>query len=193
MNYDIIDETIPKNEQLNKWFIPFAIMLFLALPLSFLLASNILVILLFLSFAIGFVGISFDSKPVHNINTVIGQIHINEESLSIKYGQTILVNDIKSISIQSNGYEGMPYTGSNEDRLSGITELRITDKLNDVITIRFIIKRSAQFDYFKEVVRTYYIMKISIKESFHYKMKSLLLEPLKSYAETQALKKELGI
>ena len=194
MNYDILDETIPMHESLNKWFIPFAIMLFLALPLSFLLTSSTLTILVITSFAIGIAGNYYDSKPVHNRIKTIGEVHINEESISIKYGQTILVENIKSINLQSDGYQGMAYSGSSSNvGLSGITELKITDELNEVTTIRFIIKRRAQFDYFKEVVRTYYIRKISIKEFFNHKMKSLLLEPLKSYAKTQALKKELGL
>lgn len=194
MKYDIVDESIPMNENLSKWFIPFVIVLFLALPLSFLFPSSIMVTLLIISFAIGIVGHYYDSKPVHDINKTIGELSINEKYITIKYGQTISVNDIKSIVLISDFFQGKPnYNDNSSTGSTGITELKITDNLNEVTTIRFLIKRLAQFNYLKDVVRTYYISKISIKETSRLRTRTLLLEPLTSYAETQALKKELGI
>ena len=194
MNYDILDETITIKQNMNKWFIPFFIVAFLGLPLSFLLSSSIMGILMVATFAIGIAGNYYESNPAHDKTKVIGEVYINEESISIKYGQTILVSDIKSIVLESNGYQGMNYFASSSDTgLSGITELKISDHLNDVTVIRFLIKNKAELSCLKDVIRTYYIRKISIKETFHYKMKALLLEPLKSYAETQRIKKELGL
>ena len=194
MNYDILDENIPMNDSVSKWFIPFAVMLFLALPLSFLLSSTVLTSLMIIAFAIGIVGNYFDTKPVHDRTKVIGEVHINKECIKIKYGQTIIVKDIKSIFLHSDGYRGMTYSNAVSDSsLSGIAELKLTDHLNETTVIRFLVKSPAQFSYLKDVIRTYYISKISIKETFHYKMQALLLAPLKTYAENQALKKELGL
>lgn len=78
--------------------------------------------------------------------------------ISIKYGQTILVSDIKSISLQSDG------SGSSSGDLSGITELKMTDNLNEITVIRFSVNRPAQLSYIKDVIRAYCIRRISTKK-----------------------------
>lgn len=191
MEYRILESSVPlysKNFPLS--FLPFIFSIPLSFPLNFYVWNGLgfMVVGITFLFAIG----SIREKKVDK--RTIGELSISPEGLSAKPGNNFLTQNIKSLHLINNGYEGMMDNSKDSNHgTTGIAEITINNQEGNSTTIRFIIDNREQYLHLREILKLYYKLKISITESYGYKTKALLLEPLKSYKRTQELKKELDI
>jgi len=192
MEFNILDQTAPLYpKNINIWDLPFIIAMFLMLPMIFYLPSWVIMGIMGTTFLIAVLGRMNGRNYKSNI---IGTLVFDDENINVNKMQDFLLVEIQSLKLTNNGFVGMEDMSKDSTLgTTGIAEIEITDKDKATTTVRFLVENKVQYLYLKEVLRKYYLAKIPIKESYGYKTKALLLEPLRFYKQTKALKEELGL
>ena len=110
----------------------------------------------------------------------IGVLEINENQISIsgKKQENFAIEELKSIQVISNAYQGFS-AGPRSITLNGVTEIKFAIEENKYKTFRFIIQTKEEYVQLSNLLLTWHERKLPLKEFCTvYKMRARGMEPL---------------
>ena len=127
---------------------------------------------------------------------VIGQLHVNEQGLDPVVESArdpILFKAMRSAVLAHNHVKGEPL-GPRDMAHNGIATLTLTTQDGQERTMKFLVERMEQVPDVEFLLGNMYKQGVQLKEHVgRLRLKTILFKLGRSYAEIQALKKELGV
>ncbi len=127
---------------------------------------------------------------------VIGQLHVDEHGLvhSVEGGrEPFLFKAMRSALLAHNHIKGEPL-GPRDMAHNGIATLTLTMQDAQERTMKFLVERREQVPDVEFLLGNMYKQGVQLKEHVgRLRLKTILFKLGRSYAEIQALKKELGV
>lgn len=127
---------------------------------------------------------------------VVGELRVDEQGLiQIRDGDEAQIpyKNIRSALLEHNHIKGEPL-GPKDILHNGIATLTITMKSGEQEMIKFLVENRDQVPAMEHLLRTMYKLGIPLREfAGRLRLKTILFKHGRSYADIQALKKDLGV